>query len=211
MPPCNFYDAASRCLQIDAELSKLYSKERMFKAEVLCSSGKSSCVVLKARNGVTDLEKMSGCTDGIENVLFLDDDEDVIEKEWLDETQAQVAVSQDENSIWNEVNYSPWLLTVSLANTKNWWERCRSAKEHHSLGNSDAGLSSFSPPEVKELSAKDFSAILEELAKEVQELENEKFNGTRSIDDIDIDIATNKQRQAQLKAKITPWWRRKWF
>ncbi len=182
----------------------------MLKVEVLCRNGQSSCVVLKARDGVAGLEKISGCTEGIENVFFLDDDEDIVEEERQEEKQAQVVAPQDENGLWNAVDYSQWQDTVSLANTKDWWERCRSSQEHYSLGGLDAGVSSFSPPEVNELSAEDAAGMLEAMVKEVQELENEKFNGTRSIDDIEVDIATIKQRQAELKAKITPWWRR-WF
>ncbi len=177
--------------------------------EVLCSNGQSSCVILKARDGIAGLEKISGCTEGIENVLFLDDDEDIVEEEWQEEKQAQVVVPQDENGMWNAVDYSQWQDTVSLSNTKDWWERCRSSQGHYSLGGLDAGISSFSPPEAKELSAEDLAGMLETMVKEAQELQNEKFNGMRCIDDIEIDIATNKQRQAELKAKISPW--RRWF
>ncbi len=175
----------------------------MLKSEVLCSNGQSSCVVLRATEGAAGLEKIAGCPGGIVNMFFLDDD--IVEEQQKKHVQAP----QDENSVWSAVDNSQWQYIVSLANTKSWWDRCRSSQEHSlSLG---AGVSSFSPAEVKEdLSAKEVADALETVVKEVQELENEKFNGTRSIDDIEADVATNKRRQAELKAKITPWWR-KWF
>ncbi len=160
---------------------------------------------MKATDGTAGLEKIAGCPGRIVNMVFLDDD--ITEEQ---QHIKQVEAPQDENSVWSSAvdNSQWWSDIVSLANTKSWWDRCRSSEEH--LLSPDTGLSySFSQSEVKEdLSAKEVSDVLESMAKEVQELENEKFNGTRSIDDIEADIATNKQKQAELKSKISPWWRK---
>ncbi len=202
----------SRRLESNAELSKLYADKKMLKMEIRCNSGKSSCVVVKATDGTATLEKLLGCPGEIENVLFLDDDDDEIVQ---GHEENQVQVSQDENDdLWSssaEVN-SQWQDTVSMSNNINWWDRCRNSQdqERYSLG-SNKGLIPFSTAtKVNEQSNEEVVDILERMMKEAQDLEKEKFIGTRSIDDIEEDIIAIKQQQSELRAKISPWYR-KWF